>query len=178
MDSIPNNVYIFTMPHFSISGRNCCGTVVALEFCYSENLNSAQRMQSQAVFDFLIFARNGIQFPVSESFTVRSTPDDSRCRTDYCCGTTTLDASNQFELPSSSFTFGVQVTRMNVRPLAFTSTVTRFNVAQYQSAATPGDVYTFTGALSGHSLQLLRFILGITIRYKYSTTVWPMEQHM
>ena len=175
MQSQQDFVYFFTIPRLSVSGCNCNGTVVALEFCYYANLNSVPRGQNQAVFDFLIVARSINQFSVSKRITVRSIPNGSRCRsgdTNYCCDTTALDASDQFELSSSSFTFGVQVTRMNVRPLAFTSTVTKFNVNQFQSAVIPSsNVYTLS-VLLGRSLQFLRFKIGITIIITCSVNDW------
>ena len=92
------------------------------------------------VFNFLSLVQNGLQFKVNSRLTIQTTPRNNIC-TDprppggiqqICCDTSSLNASNQFQLPSSDFTFGVVITNNDVRPLAFTTSALEYRVEQYQ----------------------------------------------
>ena len=161
--------YIFTIPSES-SLRNCSGTVVSLQYCY-EARNSELR-KTNDVFNFLSITRNNLLFTANSRLTIQTTPQNSIC-TDppggiqqICCDTSSLSANNQFQLPSSDFTFGVVITNSNVRPLVFTTSALEYRVEQFQAALgadgpTPGNRVTLgdNTRVNGGSL-VFRFLIG------------------
>ena len=113
--------YVFTIPAES-EERNCSGTVVAIQYCYHAdlNVNNGESGREQSIFDLLsmttLDASN--MLTVQKRFTVKSTPINDICMLGQrvmsmtphnCCTTTTLDTSQQFQIPPSSYTFGIQV---------------------------------------------------------------------
>ena len=122
---------------------------------------------------FLHMNRSGLVFTVTGSFTERTSPQDSFC-TDpmggiqqICCETATLDVMDQFQLPTTSYTFAVQVIRGTAWPLAFAASATEYRHEQFQAslgnqAPSPGNIFTHSqnDVVTDESLLLLRFFLG------------------
>ena len=161
--------YIFTIPSESPL-RNCSGTVVSLQYCYQARDRDIGITRD--VFNFLSLVQNGLQFTVSSRLTIQTTPQNSIC-TDpsgsiqqICCDTSSLNANNQFQLPSSDFTFGVVITNSNVRPLAFATSTLEYRVEQFQAAlgadgSTPGNNVTLGANTRVNDGSLVfRFIIG------------------
>ena len=149
--------------------RNCSGTVVAIRYCYRAELNNGDINSGRVlnIFDLLSVTTLDTSdiLTVNERFTVTSAVTEGDCmqlgpdvmgsRAPHgCCTTTTLDSSQQFDIPPSSYTFGIQVLsgRPLVIPYSFTAAATEFNVDQCHN----GDGLS----LSDCSLFLLRFIIG------------------
>lgn len=162
--------YVFTIPPESTE-RNCSGTVMAIQFCYQARARDIGRTRN--VFDFIILTRNGQELTVTERRKVKVVPSDTTCTNPpgsierVCC--TMQKFTEQFELPSSNFTFGV-VNRMNrVRMLTFVDIVTEFDVERFHirqhgnAGPIPGDVLSPGSKFVRHldrSLLLLRFLIG------------------
>ena len=162
--------YIFTIPPESPLMRNCSGTVVSLQYCYQARDRDIE--MTRDVFDFLTLVQNGLQYTVSSSLTIQTTPRSSIC-TDTsesiqqtCCDTSSLNANDQFQLRSSDFTFGVVITNSNVRPLVFTTSALEYRVEQFQAAlgadgSTPGNNVTLGANTRVNDGSLVfRFIIG------------------
>ena len=165
--------YIFTIPAESAE-RNCTGNVVAIQYCY-ETRSSQIGSNEINGFNFLHMNRNGLVFTVTGSFTEQTTPQESICTIpmgmiqQVCCDTATLDMMNQFQLPTTSYTFAVMIINNDARPLAFTASATEYRHEQLQtvlgsSAPQPGNIITpgQIAVVTDQSLLLLRFILGNT----------------
>ena len=140
--SLDGITYIFTIPPESPL-RNCSGTAVSLQYCYQAR--DRNRGMTRDVFNFLSLVQNGSQFTVNSRLTIQTTPHNNIC-TDprppesiqqICCDTSSLNASNQFQLPSSDFTFGIVITNNDVRPLAFTTSALEYRVEHYQVSLGP-----------------------------------------
>ena len=164
--------HVFTLPSESVQ-RNCSGRVVSIQYCYQAK--NSERDKRQNVFNFLSLVQGpvhgGVKFTVNSNITIQTTPQNSIC-TDppgnieqICCDNTSLSATDQFQIPPSTYTFGVQIINNNVKPLAFTNTVTEYHVEQYQGGLgnlPPGSMFTLTeNAQVNRSLLLLRFIIGM-----------------
>ena len=163
--SLDKLTYIFTVPSESPL-RNCSGTVVSLQYCYQARGSDIRRNTS--IFNFLSLVQDSMQFTVKSRVTIQTTPLDNIC-TDppgsiqqICCDSTSL--SDQFQVPSSSFAFGVEITNGNVRPLAFKNSISEYRIEQYrvwQLRTNPGSKFTFLSSeqVNGGSL-LFRFFIG------------------
>ena len=115
--------------------------------------------------------RSGFFFTVTGSFTVQTSPQNSFC-TDprggiqqICCDTATLDVIDQFQLPTTNYTFAAMVFNNDARPLAFAASATEYRHEQLtlrNSAPSPGNNITLSqdDVETEESLLLLRFILG------------------
>ena len=162
--------YIFTIPPESPL-RNCSGTVVSLQYCYQAR--DSDRNGNRKVFDLLSLTQNGTQFTVDRKITRQARPQNNRC-TDpnsrgiqqICCEITELNIYDRFHIPSSNFAFGVVITNVNVRPLAFTTSALEYRVEQYQAALGAnkpllGSTFTLADSsrVNGGSL-LFRFFIG------------------
>ena len=157
--------YIFTIPPES-SLRNCSGTVVSLQYCYQARNRDIGI--SRTVFIFLSLTQNGMHFTVNRRIFIRTTPANTICTNSsgsieqICCDTTTLNANNRLELSSSNFSFGVVITYGNVRPLAFTTSSTKYHVKQYRTSL--GNSETMFTLSSNEkvndSFLLFRFVIG------------------
>ena len=160
--------YFFTIPPESAE-RNCSGTVVAIQYCYRVRWNIIN--STQDVFSFHSVTRDGFDFTVTSSFTVRTTPhQESECaqsrRWYLCCDTITLSAENQLSISPESYTFGVTMvnTTVYVRPYAFKDT--EFMLEQFQVSLDTllvGSSYNLTTSTSmvTGGLLLMRFLIGI-----------------
>ena len=155
--------YIFTTPP---PLPNCTGTLVAVEFCYQVFNNANDETD---IFNLLFLTRNGFDFTVDSQFTVRSTPESSRCTNpngpirNICCDRADLPSPVSF---SSSYSFGVVVVNNMVQPLTFASTVTQFNFEHFQVAlGVPGppvgNAFSLgSSSLVNRPLLLMRFFTG------------------
>ena len=164
--------YIFTVPPESPL-RNCSGTVVSLQYCYQARDSDIRRNRN--VFNFLSLVQDSMQFTVKSRVTIQTTPLDNIC-TDppgsiqrICCDNTS--PSDQFQLPSSSFAFGVEIINGNVRPLAFTNSTSEYRIEQYREEGlrtNPGSKFTFLSSeqVNGGSL-LFRFFIGKLSNLKF-----------
>ena len=159
--------YIFTIPAES-SERNCTGNVVAIQYCY-ETKNGQIGPNEINVFNFLHMNRSGFVFTVTSSFMERTSPQNSFCTRltgriqQICCETATLDMMDQFQLPTTSYTFAVMIINNDARPLAFAASASEYRHEQLQSSALPpGNIFTLgqSSVVTDQSLLLLRFILG------------------
>ena len=164
--------HIFTLPSESVQ-RNCSGRVESIQYCYQAR--DSDRNERQNVFNFLSLiqepVQNGVQFTVNSSITIQTTPEDSICSDppggieQICCDTTFLSPTNQFQIPPSTYTFGVEIINNNVKPLAFANTVTKYRVEQYLasiSSLPSGFMFTLTeNTQVNRSLLLLRFSIGM-----------------
>ena len=110
--------------------------------------------------------RDGFDFTVTSSFTVRTTPhQESECAQSshwyLCCDTITLSAENQLSISPESYTFGVTMvnTTVYVRPYAFRDT--EFMVEQVQVSLDTGSSYNLTTSMVTSGLLLMRFLIGI-----------------
>ena len=164
--------YIFTIPAESAE-RNCTGNVMAIQYCY-ETRSGQIGSREINVFNFLHMNRSGFAFTVTSSFTEleRTSPQDSFCTASMegvqqvCCETATLDMMDQFQLPTTSYTFAVMIINNDARPLAFAASAIEYRheqllVALGSSALLPGDIISFDQNIvaTEESLLLLRFIL-------------------
>ena len=159
--------YIFAIPPESPL-RNCSGTVVSLQYCYQARNSDIGR--NRTVFIFLSLTQNGMNFTVNRRIFIRTTPSNTICTNSsgsiqqICCDTTTLNINNQFQLPSSNFSFGVAINNPNVRPLAFTTSSTEYHVEQYKASlmlTNSGTMFTLsTSEKVNDSFLLFRFVIG------------------
>ena len=168
--------YIFTIPAESAE-RNCTGNIVAIQYCYETRNREIGSSNEINVFNFLHMNRSGFVFTVTGSFTEQTSPQDSFCTAStggvqqICCDTATLDMMDQFQLPTTSYTFAVMAINNNARPLAFAGSATEYRHEQLQaslgsSALPPGNIFTLaqSSVVTDQSLLLLRFNIGNTYR--------------
>ena len=166
--------YFFTIPPES-AGRNCSGTVVAIQYCYQvhkDHINS-----TQDAFSFHSVTRDGFDFTVTSSFTVRTTPhqeDECTMRGQgaggmhyFCCDTTTLSDDDQLSISPESYTFGVTIIVNNdVTQYAFRDN-TEFVVDQFQGSLgtilSAGTNYSFTESTKVNAGLLLMRLIGNNI---------------
>ena len=165
-------IHIFTLPSESVQ-RNCSGKVESIQYCYQAR--GSDIGQTRKAFNFLSLVQEsvqeGVQFTVNSSIIIQTTPEESICSDppggieQICCDTTFLNATDQFQIPPSTYTFGVVIINNNVKPLAFANTVTEYRVEQYLasfSSLPSGFMFTLTeNAQVNRSLLLLRFSIGM-----------------
>ena len=175
--------YAFTVPSESIQ-HSCSGRVVSIQSCYQARDSDIRHTRDVDVFKFLSLVQEsvqgGVQFTVNSSITIQTTPEDSICSDppggiqQICCDTTFLSATDQFQIPPSTYTFGVEIINNNVKPLAFTNRATEYRVEQYQGALgnlLPGSMFTLTeNSQVNGSLLLLRFSIGMENYTAIATT--------
>ena len=163
----PSN-YFFTIPPESAE-RNCSGTVVAIQYCHRASQHCIN--STQDVFSFHSVTRDDLVFTVTSSFTVRTTPLESKCtqvssngqNTIYlCCDTSTLSAGNQLSILPGSYTFGVTIVERRVAPYAFKDT--EFVVDQFQGSLDTtiqvGTSFNFTESEKVNAGLLLMRLIG------------------
>ena len=190
MRSRNGSTYFFTIPpEFEC---NCSGTVVAIQYCYRAGRNRINNEQESDVFSFHSVTRDGFVFTVTSSFTVRATPQETKCtdveingRTRYlCCDTTTLSAENQFCISPKNYTFGVTIVNRNVLPIAFKNN-TKFVVEQYQGSLgitlPAGTNYNLTELKKVNGGLLLMRLIGnnytpLTLHYSRYTHTCSSQQ--
>ena len=156
----PNMAYIFTIPGVG-DDRNCSGNVVSFEYCY-RTLRSIGNGQRTA-FDFLRLTRSGSLLRIDSRFPVRDNAKGDSCmdidtNNKVCCTRSDVD---MHDVLTTEYTIGIAVSNSDVRPLAFSNSLTEYNVDQYQTAQTnvqEGDEITAT-PLTSASIPLLRFYL-------------------
>ena len=144
---------------------------MAIQYCYETRDNQIGSNEIN-VFNFLHLNRSGLVFTVTGSFTERSSPQDSFCTDSMggkqiCCENATLDVRDQFQLPTTSYTFAVMIISNVARPLAFAASATEYRHEQLQAALgilapPPRDIISLVqdNVVTDESLLLLRFILG------------------
>ena len=168
-------IHIFTLPSESVQ-RNCSGRVESIQYCYQAR--DSDIGQTREAFNFLSLVQEsvqeGVQFTVNSSITIQTTPKDSICSgsiQQICCDTTFLSSTDQFQIPPSTYTFGVgNIIHNSVKPLAFTNLVTEYRVEQYKASLSSllpsGFMFILTNNTQvNDSLLLLRFSLGMEIFY-------------
>ena len=147
--------------------------MVSLQYCYQATNNNIDNNRTIIVFAFLSLTQNGMNFTVNKQIFIRTTPSKSICTVcsgsiqQICCDNTTLRTTDQFQLPSSNFSFGVAIRNQNVRPLAITTSSTRmeYHVEQYVTLVRlnnpPGTMFTLASneKVNDHTL-LFRFSIG------------------
>ena len=160
--------YFFTIPPESAE-RNCSGTVVAIQYCYRVHQNFIN--SAQDVFLFHSVTRDGFDFTVDSSFTVRTTPHlESECIRIFelqfylCCDTTTLSTENQLSISPESYTFGITIVNAHrVISFAFGGT-TEFVAEQFQGvlgvSLRAGSSYVLEASKQTAGLLLMRFLIG------------------
>ena len=162
--------YIFTIPAES-SERSCTGNVVAIEYCYETRMDQIGSNEIN-VFNFLHMNRSGLFFTFTGSFTERTSSQNRFCTSamggiqQICCDTATLDVMDQFQLPTTSYTYAVMIINNDAWPLAFVPSATEYRHEQLQAslgrlAPPPGTTFTLgqNAVVTDESLLLLRFIL-------------------
>jgi hypothetical protein len=159
--------YFFTLPP-----RDCSGSVAVIELCYRAELTNRQISSSQPlnVFELLMVSRQGLLFTFTSRSIIQAIPSSSSCvvagpkvgpHTPHDCCTSVIPP-NEFQIPSSSYTFGVRLMNTaNARPIAFRPSVQQFLTWQFQAASstTAGNQVTLPGSVPD-GILLLRFIIG------------------
>ena len=161
----PGATYFFTVPPESAE-RNCSGTVVAIQYCYSFYFNGNQ--MNRDVFSIHSVTRDGVVFTVTSSFTVRTTPLDGECNTmsgnSFCCDTTTLSADNQLSITPDAYSFGVTILGDDVMSYAFGDdtmfVVERFQATSLGTTIPPGTSYDSMQSGVTGGLMLMRLFIG------------------
>ena len=167
-------IFVFTIPpEPTCSG----GTVLAIEFCYLTFDDEIDR--SRDFFRFVSLTVSGFDFTVIDfdPFRIRTNAEEAICSvlvddSQYiCCETQTLPADEQFQIPSSDYTFGL-VTRRGeneIRPLTFSGENTEFRFPHFRGIPADNDnpnriddSFTFTADnfQNEGSLLLLRLLIG------------------
>lgn len=164
------NLHVLSLPPLSTQ-RDCNGSIVAFEYCYSARQRHFGNRIS--IFHFLSLKKEGYQITVEDRFTVRSTPKRSICSKFsalpglVCCDKTVLSEDDELNLPNSNYTFGVVV--RNRQLLAFSDTASQYHVPQFQltvgtSSPPRGTQFNLTEE-NDQSIPLLRFIIGKMLQH-------------
>ena len=152
------------------------------------------------MFRFVPLRRDGLQFTVIDFDFVRiRTSQEAICSVlvedddEYiCCDTYTLPDDEQFQIPSSDYTFGVVIRiQMNrILPLAFSAVNTKFQFPHFQARPAgdngpdTGESFTLTASdLQNGSLLLLRLIIGTQLAINlilaaYTPKIMPLTYYM
>ena len=160
--------YVFTLPSESVQ-RNCSGRVDSIQYCYQARDNNRNKIQN--VFKFLSLVQepvqDEVQFTVNSSITIQSTPKDSICSDppgniqQICCDSTSLSATDQFQIPPSTYTFGVEIINKDVKPLVFTNRATEYRTS-LGSSFPSGNMFTLKENIQvNQPLLLLRLSIGM-----------------
>lgn len=141
--------------------RNCTGNVMSIQHCYRGIRSNRNTLQS--VCEFFVMNQTGLNLNVIRSFTLQSTPDNTKCvrnsRRITCCDTAQLTESQQFLFPSSLFAFGMEVnTNSDIQPLAFASSATEYVVNGFREASSSTMNYSLSN--STHGLAVMKFLIG------------------
>jgi hypothetical protein len=158
--------YFFTLPP-----RDCNGRVAAIKLCYHAKLTNGQISNGQSVnvFELLMVTRQESTFSFTSRSTIQVTPSASNCvatgvqvgslTPHDCC--TSVTPPNEFQIPSSSFSYGIRIINSNVKPIAFRVHTEAFLSSQFQTttAATTGNEVTLGGPVRD-GILLLRFVIG------------------
>ncbi len=175
MQTTAGFTYVFTVPSVGTQ-RNCSGNVMALEYCYEAG-NEDVGMKRD-LFYFLSLTRNtgAHDFRVDGKFLVEVTPMESSCTPDLpsggvmriCCGQYTLEPPNRIAISSAPFSFGIVIRDLKLLAVSFRET--EFNFPQFQlslgeSGPSVGGTFSVGSQLTGHSLLLQRFIIGILLMH-------------
>ena len=171
-------IFVFTTP----PEPTCSDTVLAIEFCYltfGEEVGRRREFLRFASltgsgFDFTVIDFDPFKIETNAEAAICSVlveDDDDDDKQYICCETQTLDADEQFQIPSSDYTFGL-VTRRDedeIRPLTFSGENTEFQFPQFRGRPADnnnpdriGETFTFTAndIQNRGSLLLLRLIIG------------------
>ncbi len=81
-----------------------------------------------------------------------------------CCDTTYTPLSG-FQIPASEYTFGIVITNINVRSLAFDNTVMEYRFDQFRTGdfGNDGTEIGTTVTFTEGDLLLIRFIIGMLL---------------
>lgn len=155
--------HFFTIPPLSSAERNCRGTVVALRYCYRAN-NNLRMMRERVIFEFLYVNQNQLQpRMIQKRIMVKSKVRANICTfargvQQICCDNYTLTESNQFQISTSSYFFGINILNSLPRPLMFRND---FNVQHYKKPSIRGRRYMLSNRdMVNEPLLLLRFSIG------------------
>jgi hypothetical protein len=120
------------------------------------------------VFELLMVTRQGSTFTFTSRSTIQVTPSSSNCVAtgDRVNGLTPHDCCssvippNEFQIPSSNFSYGIRIINLNVKPIAFVN-IQEFLSDQFQttSDATTGNEVIIESSVP-RGILLLRFIIG------------------
>ena len=141
--------YVFTIP----APHDCSGTVKSVQFCYQQGM-MGRRMRGEqgrrVIFTLFQVSNTGEMtncVDITRNNSMCST-DDSRPR--VCC------QISQFQISTSNHTFGVMSRPDQPKLLAFSDSVMKYQVENYQTS----DLKTQPPPLMNGSLLLLRFFIG------------------
>jgi hypothetical protein len=178
---VASDLTIYPLP----DNLDCGGTVLAVDFCHSENDVNLFDIEAQ-VFTLLILSRNGSSFTVNNTFAINSISSPDTCGTyeymypypditiQYCCDRFWLDSQDWFTLPASNFAFGVTTYPSTSRNLLaysrreFPSLVAdqyTFNINEEEEIPTTGSNFMLSNedTLSKRSLRMMNFVFGKSI---------------
>ena len=162
-------VYIYRVP----SQHSCSGIVTAIQYCYQFPLNDINN--TITVFNTLTIFNledanevDNIRAIVRNRFgPIQSTPSSHKCvdsvsgrsTPSICCDTFIPD---QFELPSASFAYGVEVNiASDIQLLAFSSSSdTSYQVNEFGVPFLMNEFTLTPGSQLVSGLVLLRFLIG------------------
>lgn len=160
---------------------NCTGTVLAVDFCYSE-YNRDHFDTEEHVFTLLTLNKNGFSFTVSDVIPVHSKPSSGICTNyrfsssnvrRYCCDRFMLDSQDWFSLPAPNFAFGITTFPRTSRNLLayhvgdFSSLRVRefrYNIDEDPIAGATINL-TEQQRFSDRALMMFNFVLGKFSRY-------------
>ena len=152
--------HIYTIPTDS-EGHNCSGTTVAMQYCYAANITTGRRP-----FNFLILDQDGLEFTVSRR--IRLNPPVCSTQSfdnSICCTTENLSSTWQFQISSSTFTFGILPRFAQLYSLSTENSVRQYEAMPINNGS-PGTMFNATSAESS-SLLVMRLIIGTKVIFAY-----------
>lgn len=184
---------IFTYPPV-LRGRSCSGRILTINFCYQIPAREADELTN--VFNFLLLARNDLEFRVVDRLRVRSTPTSAICTnstsmlnasasedTLICCDRERVENRREYLIGLSSFTFAF-MNRNEARMLAFDGTETEYNLEQFQTAlpgsGPPNSTFSVSEAnrFYNQSIPLFKFSLGKANKFDVSHYIFSCQNQM
>jgi hypothetical protein len=168
LSTLRNELNIFPLP----PTLNCSGTVTEVRFCYRSNQLGSEVL----VFTLLTLEQIGQNFSIRNVINVRSTPTVDICTgsrilvllVQYCCDTLQLDTTNQFNLPTPNFAFGI-IARSGTRGfggglLTFDASFSQYavQVEHYRPSSVDvavGNTISVGNLTTGRRLRLFKFLL-------------------
>ena len=162
-----SRTYILTIPPLSPE-RNCSGAVTGVEYCYRSSFTT---FGPRTILEIVFLSRDQLRLNVTGILPVEASLNDASCFTSsgmrgtntICCETMTFSDVEQFQLPVTSFTFGISPAR-TFRLLTFNETTTQFNVQQSQTFVPPfvGSSFSTTSLWAvSEPVPLVRFLIGM-----------------
>ena len=162
-----SRTYLLTIPPLSPE-RNCSGAVTGVEYCYRSSFTT---FGPRTILEVVFLSRDQFQFTVTGVLPVEASLNDASCFTSsgihgtntICCETMMFSDVEQFQLPVTSFTFGIS-TASTFRVLTFAPTTTQFNVEQFQIFAPPFVGLSFSATdlrAVSEPVPLVRLLIGM-----------------